>query len=51
MTGNPKASMASTNTVLDKVTEQKRGMGAILCLCEQKLYLRENLVALPVEYL
>ena len=27
MSGNPKANMASTNQVLDKVTEKKRGMG------------------------
>ena len=29
----------------------KRGMGAIICLLDRKLYLRENLVALPLEYL
>ena len=28
-----------------------RGMGAIICLLDRKLYLRENLVALPLEYL
>lgn len=51
MTGNPKAAMASANTVLDKIPSKKRGMGVILCLCGRKTYLRENLVALPVEYL
>jgi hypothetical protein len=50
MTGNPKASMASTNTVLDKVVGKTRGMGVILCLIDKKTYLRENLVALPIEY-
>lgn len=50
MTGNPKASMASANTILDKVSEKKRGMGVILCLCEKKVYLRDNLLALPIEY-
>ena len=43
--------MASTNQVLDKVTEKKRGMGVILCLIDKKTYLRENLVALPIEYI
>ena len=51
MSGNPKASMASTNVVLDKVTEKSRGMGVILCLIDKKTYLRENLVALPIEYI
>ena len=51
MTGNPKASMAGANEVLDKIPDKKRGMGVILCLIEKKTYLRDNLVALPVEYL
>ena len=51
MTGNPKASMAAANMVLDKIPDKIRGMGVILCLIGQKTYLRENLVALPIEYL
>ena len=51
MSGNPKASMSSANTVLDKVIEKKRGMGIILCLVDKKTYLRENLIALPIEYI
>ncbi|MCF0108777.1 MAG: ATP-binding protein [Erysipelotrichaceae bacterium] len=51
MTGNPKASMAAANVVLDKVPGKQRGMGVILCLIEKKTYLRENLVALPIEYI
>lgn len=50
MTGNPKASMAAANTVLDKIPGKTRGMGVILCLIDRKMYLRENLLALPVEY-
>ena len=50
MTGDPRASMAGTNTVLDRIPDVKRGMGAIVCLAERKAYLRENLVALPIEY-
>lgn len=50
MSGNPKANMGATNPVLDKVTDKKRGMGVILCLIDKKTYLRENLVALPIEY-
>ena len=50
MTGNPKANMGATNPVLDKVKEKSRGMGVILCLIDKKTYLRENLLALPIEY-
>ena len=50
MSGNPKASMAGTNVVLDKVVEKSRGLGVILSLIDKKTYLRENLVALPIEY-
>ena len=51
MTGNTKASMGSANSILDKIPEKKRGMGVILCMVSQKTYLRENLVALPIEYI
>ena len=51
MTGNPKSSMGATNLVLDKVQNKKRGMGVILCLVDRKTYLRENLIALPIEYI
>ena len=50
MSGNPKANMGATNPVLDKIKDKSRGMGVILCLIDKKTYLRENLVALPIEY-
>ena len=51
LTGTPKASMASTNTVLDKIPDKKRGMGAIICMTEKKMYLRENLISLPIIFI
>lgn len=51
MSGNPKAIMGSANQVLDKIVDKSRGMGVILCLVDKKTYLRENLVALPIEYI
>ena len=51
MSGNPKASMGASNPVLDKIKEKSRGMGIILCLIDKKTYLRENLIALPIEYI
>jgi len=51
MTGNPRASMAAANVILDKIPDKKRGTGAILCLCEEKMWLMDNLLALPIDYL
>ena len=51
MSGNPKATMGAANPILDKVKEKSRGMGIILCLIDKKTYLRENLLALPIEYI
>ena len=51
MTASPKANMASAFDVLDGVPDKKRGMGAIICLYDKKMYLRDNLVALPIEYI
>lgn len=51
MSTMPKAAMASEFDVLDGVLDKKRGMGAIICLVDRKLFFRENLVAVPLEYL
>ena len=51
MTANPRAEMTSEFDVLDKVKESKRGMGVIICMYDKKIYLRENLVVLPINFL
>ena len=51
MSANPKADMASEFDILDGIPDKKRGTGAIICLYDKKLYLRENLIVLPVEYI
>ena len=43
--------MAATNVILDEIPDKKRGVGAIICMIEKKIWLRENLLALPMEYL
>ncbi len=48
---NPNKTMASAFDVLDKDVDKKRGMGAIVCLYDNKLYLSEDLVVLPIEYI
>ena len=51
LSASPKADMASEFDVLDGIPDKKRGTGVILCLYEKKLYLRDNLVVLPLEYI
>ena len=51
MTASPKSDMASEFDVLDDLPDKKRGMGVIICLHDKKMYLRENLIALPIEYI
>lgn len=48
---SPVASMASSFDVLDKVIDKKRGNGVILCQYDQKLYLREDVISLPIEFI
>ncbi len=50
-TANPKAIMTSKFNILDKVEGYKRGMGTIICLYDKKLYLNEDLIALPINYI
>ena len=50
-TRSPKAAMAKEFDVLDKDLGTHRGMGVILCSYPAKLYLRDNLVCLPLEYI
>ena len=45
LSATPRADMAAEFDVLDGVPDRKRGMGAIICLYDRKLYLRDNLVA------
>lgn len=46
-----RADMAETFPVLDKDIEKRRGTGVILCTSEYRLKLRDNLFALPIEYI
>ena len=43
--------MADAFDVLDKDIDKQRGRGVILCLYDDKLFLKEDLVVLPIEYL
>ena len=51
MSASPKADMASEFDVLDKIPDAKRGLGTIICRTDRKTFLRENLVALPIDYI
>lgn len=50
MSANPNKEMASAFDVLDKEVEKKRGLGTILCLYERKIFLKEDLIVLPISY-
>ncbi|MCD8241375.1 MAG: ATP-binding protein [Lachnospiraceae bacterium] len=51
MSANPKLSMTNAFDVLDRIPEKKRGTGVIVCLYDAVLWLKENVVALPVEFI
>lgn len=50
-TKSPHLSMSNEFNVLDKIKDKKRGMGVILCMVPEKIYLRDNLVCLPIKYI
>lgn len=50
-TETPNPSMANEFDVLDQDVDKRRGLGVILCTHPEKLYLRDNLVCLPIEYI
>ena len=47
----PSINDASAFDILDKDIEKKRGLGVILSSNKNKVYLRDNLVCLPLEYI
>ncbi len=47
----PTKEMASAFDILDKDVDKQRGIGVILCLYDEKLFLKDDLVVLPIEYL
>lgn len=51
LSANPKLSMTNAFDIIEKIPGKKRGIGAVVCMYEAPLWLNENTVALPVEYL
>lgn len=51
MSANPKLDMANAFDVIDRIAGKKRGTGVILCMYGQKLWLSDQVVALPVEFI
>jgi predicted AAA+ superfamily ATPase len=51
MTANPKAHMAAAFQVLDKIPGGRRGDGAVICMYDKPLTLRDTVQALPISYL
>lgn len=51
LSANPRLDMTNAFDVLDRVPGKNRGTGAIICMYDQPLWLKDNIVALPVEYI
>jgi len=51
MTANPNTSMGNAFDVLDLDKTKTRGKGAIICLYDKLMHLRDNLLVVPVEYI
>ena len=51
MSANPTLSMAKAFNALDSIPNKKRGLGCILCLYDKAIYLAENVIVLPIDYI
>lgn len=51
MTASPNRQMAKHFSVLDQMKDKRKGKGVLLCQYERELWLTEDLVVLPVEYI
>ena len=51
MSANPSVSMATAFDTLDLDKTKTRGKGVIICLYDKLTHLKENLLAVPVEYI
>ena len=51
MTGNPTKAMGKHFSVLDNIPGKARQPGIILCQYDKKLYLKEDMIALPINYI
>ncbi|MCL2025753.1 MAG: hypothetical protein FWG92_02990 [Leptospirales bacterium] len=51
MSASPDTAMASAFDVLDLDKTKTRGKGAIICLYDKLAHLKDNLLAVPVEYI
>ena len=51
MTGNPTKAMGKHFSALDNIPDKIRQPGIILCQYDKKLYLKEDVIALPINYI
>jgi len=43
--------MAKAFDVLDNEISKKRGIGVILCLYDKKIFLKDDIIVLPIEFI
>lgn len=51
LSSNVSVDQTSAFTVLDKLEDKKRGMGAVICMCPEPGALRENIMQIPAWYI
>ena len=51
MSANPKLSMSNAFDVIDRIPGKKRGIGTIVCMYQKCMWLSENVIVLPFEYI
>jgi len=51
MSANPKLTMTNSFDVIDTIKNHKRGLGVILCMYPEPLWMNERTIALPIEYI
>lgn len=51
MTANPQKRMVTAFAQLDKLPHKKRGLGTIICQYEHMIYIKDDVVSIPVEYI
>lgn len=51
MSANPKLTMTNAFDVIDKIPGKRRGTGTIVCMYDSALWLKDNIAAVPVEYI
>ena len=51
MSANPSLAMTNAFDIIDRIPGKKRGIGTIVCMYDSPIWLSQNTIALPIEYI